>query len=632
MMPHEAGLRFDKNHVFCTVCSIKGRKTALPVQVDPHVCADVSARCPVPVPDTAEEIVSVAQLDKSDRRAFHAVATGALGESVFKRKASLKRLVDAGLVDSWKEPAAAKLTPLGEAFAASNALGEGIGGQVQIGMFDAPPRAVGAPEPAPVIVAESAPVAPAVESDEASDPWPTPDRWYELAKKQADRFWSKVDKSGDCWIWTAGRSSENYGRFQINEKGWRNGRPVQKNVVAHRLAWELTNGPVSDDLVVMHICDNPPCCNPAHLRPGTQGENVRDCADKGRIASGERHGSRTKPERVMRGATHYKATIGEDEVHKIRAMAAEGMRACDISRSLGVKVNIVRNVRDGRSWKSVPVAGEAQSKPLISWAGGKGKLLKGILPLLPQKFGRYFEPFAGGAALFFRLRPKGAYLADANPHLVRIYRAVRDHADDVIAAFREHKNEREYYDGVRADFNGGYGDDIWRAAALMYMNKAGFNGVCRFNNDGEYNVPFGDGEPKTLCDVDNIRACSALLQESTVEQADFRVVESLAKPGDLVFLDSPYLPEKASSFVKYTKDGFSAQDHADVAALFRRLAARGVHVLASNSDTPKARELYAGFEIRTLYRANSVNSKASARGGKSEILVLGGTWTPRGAS
>lgn len=487
-------------------------------------------------------------------------------------------------------------------------------------------------EAAPVILAEPAPAAPAAEAEEARDSWPTPDRWYELAKQQADRFWSKVDKSGDCWTWTAGRSSLNYGRFQINEKGWRNGRPVQKHVIAHRLAWELTHGPVSDDLVVMHICDNPPCCNPAHLRPGTQGENVRDCAGKGRIASGDRHGSRTKPERVMRGETHYKATIGEDEVHKIRAMATEGMRACDISRSLGVKVNIVRDVRDGRSWKSVPVTGEAQPRPLISWVGGKSKLLKGILPLLPATFGRYFEPFAGGAALFFRLRQKGAYLADANPHLVRIYRAVRDHADDVIAALSEHKNDREYYDGVKADFNAGYGDDIWRAAALMYMNKAGFNGVCRFNGCGEYNVPFGDGAPKTLCDIDNIRACSALLQESAVEQADFRAAESLANPGDFVFLDSPYLPENASSFVKYTKDGFSAQDHADVAALFRRLAARGVHALASNSETPRARELYAGFEIRTLYRSNSVNSKASARGGKPEILVLGGTWAPRGAS
>lgn len=279
-----------------------------------------------------------------------------------------------------------------------------------------------------------------------------------------------------------------------------------------------------------------------------------------------------------------------------------------------------------------PDTAGATTRPLIKWPGGKGKLLKGIVPLLPPTFGRYLEPFAGGAALFFRLRPTGAYLADANQHLVRIYRAVRDHADDVIVALKEHKNDRAYYDGVRADFNSGYGDDIWRAAALMYMNRAGFNGLCRFNNDGMYNVPFGDGAPKTLCDADNIRACSALLQETTVELADFRNVEGVAQAGDLVFLDSPYLPENASSFVKYTKDGFSAQDHEDVAAIFRRLAARGVHVLASNSDTPKARELYAGFEIRTLTRANSVNSKASARGGKAEILVLGGTWTPKEAT
>lgn len=274
----------------------------------------------------------------------------------------------------------------------------------------------------------------------------------------------------------------------------------------------------------------------------------------------------------------------------------------------------------------------AATKPLIKWAGGKGKLLNGILPALPATFGRYFEPFAGGLALFFRLQPRGAYLADANKHLVRIYRAVRDHADDVIAALQEHKNDRAYYDRIRDDFNDGYGDDIWRAAALMYMNRAGFNGVCRFNGDGKYNVPFGDGKPKTLCDVENIRACSALLQQSTLEWADFRAVENVAQAGDLVFLDSPYLPENAGSFVNYTKEGFSAQDHEDVAALFRRLVARGVHALASNSDTPRARELYAGFEIRTLCRSNSVNSKASARGGKAEILVLGGTWTPRGAS
>lgn len=272
------------------------------------------------------------------------------------------------------------------------------------------------------------------------------------------------------------------------------------------------------------------------------------------------------------------------------------------------------------------------TKPLIRWAGGKGKLLKSIMPLLPPTFGRYLEPFAGGLALFFRLRPRGAYISDANPHLVRIYRAVRDHADDVIVALQEHKNDRTYYEGVRKDFNAGYGDDVWRAAALIYMNRAGFNGVCRFNGDGGYNVPFGDGAPKTLCDVDNIRACSALLQESTVELADFRKVESVAQPGDFVYLDEPYIPEKKSSFVKYTKDGFSEQDHEDVASLFRRLAARGIHVLASNSDTPRARELYAGFEIRTLLRANSVNSKASGRGGKTEILVLGGTWTPRGES
>lgn len=92
-----------------------------------------------------------------------------------------------------------------------------------------------------------------------------------------DRFWSKVDKSGDCWVWTAAVSSKGYGRFKLNGK----------LVSPHRLAWEWANGPIPDGLVVCHECDNPPCVNPAHLKLGTQSQNMLDCVSRGRNYTNE---------------------------------------------------------------------------------------------------------------------------------------------------------------------------------------------------------------------------------------------------------------------------------------------------------------------------------------------------------
>jgi len=279
-----------------------------------------------------------------------------------------------------------------------------------------------------------------------------------------------------------------------------------------------------------------------------------------------------------------------------------------------------------------PAAPTVETRSPWRWVGGKGALLPDIMAAMPEKFGRLLVPFVGGGALVFAMPGRVAYISDANTHLMNAYVAIRDRVEDLILALQDHKNDRDYYDAVVESFNDGYGDDVWRAGAFIYMNKVCFNGLCRYSRRTGFNVPFGDNPSATICDADNLRACSAALQKIEIAAEDFRAVEERTQPGDLVYLDPPYVPEsKTSAFTGYWGK-WGDEEHEAVAAIFRRLAARGVHVLASNSDTPKARELYSGFEIRTLTRANSVNSKASARGGKAEILVLGGTWTPRGAS
>lgn len=92
----------------------------------------------------------------------------------------------------------------------------------------------------------------------------------------ADRFWAKVDRGGDCWLWTGEKNRHGYGRFDL----WHEGKRTR--IFAHRLVLRLIGEPPGDDQVVMHICDNPPCVNPGHLRVGTQADNMQDAVAKGR--------------------------------------------------------------------------------------------------------------------------------------------------------------------------------------------------------------------------------------------------------------------------------------------------------------------------------------------------------------
>lgn len=105
------------------------------------------------------------------------------------------------------------------------------------------------------------------------------------ARPVADRFWEKVDRSGGpdaCWPWIAALEHDGYGRFQTSHQG------QARKVRAPRMAWLLTHGDIPDALCICHRCDNPPCCNPAHLWLGTNLENTQDKMQKGRHVSGKR--------------------------------------------------------------------------------------------------------------------------------------------------------------------------------------------------------------------------------------------------------------------------------------------------------------------------------------------------------
>jgi DNA adenine methylase len=282
---------------------------------------------------------------------------------------------------------------------------------------------------------------------------------------------------------------------------------------------------------------------------------------------------------------------------------------------------------DWRAYAKDPLAAEEPARPFLKWAGGKAQLLPEIVARVPASFGGYHEPFIGGGAVFFALAAGGrlgggASLSDVNPNLVETWRAIRDDVEGVIAALGPHVNEAEHFYRVRA-LEPGALTLAARAARVIYLNKTGFNGLYRENRSGRFNVPFGRYANPTICDAPNLRAVSKALQGVSIEVRDFRSVLERAVPGDFVYFDPPYVPlSSTASFTAYSRGGgFGPEEQRALRDVFAELAARGVHVLLSNSDVPIVRELYRGFRIEQVWARRPINSNPDARGAVAEVLV-----------
>lgn len=264
---------------------------------------------------------------------------------------------------------------------------------------------------------------------------------------------------------------------------------------------------------------------------------------------------------------------------------------------------------------------QGHARPFLKWVGGKGRVLPQLIPLLPDRFEAYYEPFIGGGAMFFSLQPKNAALWDINEELITCYRVIRDQVEDLIAALRLHRYEKDYYYALRA-LDPATMAPVQRAARTICLNRTGFNGLYRVNRSGGFNVPFGRHSNPTICDASNLRLCSEALAGVQLENQDFIELADNAKRGDFVYFDPPYVPRSpTSAFTSYSAAGFKLVDQQRLAELFARLAKRGVKVMLSNSDVPLVHELYDGFSIDIVMASRNINSRADRRGAISEVVV-----------
>lgn len=159
------------------------------------------------------------------------------------------------------------------------------------------------------------------------------------------RFWSKVrvDEASGCWIWTASKNRQGYGKY-------RNGG--SSSLPAHRVAYEILVGPLGE-LLACHRCDTPPCVNPAHIFGGTCADNHADRNAKGRQASGDRNGQRLHPESVPRGERNGRARLQPGDVVIIRAELAAGTTKASLARRFRVSETVIRHVGQRKSWRHI---------------------------------------------------------------------------------------------------------------------------------------------------------------------------------------------------------------------------------------------------------------------------------------
>lgn len=263
-------------------------------------------------------------------------------------------------------------------------------------------------------------------------------------------------------------------------------------------------------------------------------------------------------------------------------------------------------------------------KPFLKWAGGKYKILDKLQSkLLPGS--RLIEPFTGSGAVFLNVNYDSYLLADSNKDLIDLFQAVQSRGAEFVdyagQLFTEQNNTEAAYYRLRAEFN--TTQDAWRKSALfVYLNKHCFNGLCRYNAKGCFNVPYGWYAKPALPAAEILNFSERAVRAEFVV-ADFKATMIRAVAGDMVYCDPPYVPlDATANFTSYTAEGFGLQQQQELATAANELAARGVNVLVSNHATDLTRELYAGAQVTEFEVQRFISCKGENRKKVKEILAF----------
>ena len=257
--------------------------------------------------------------------------------------------------------------------------------------------------------------------------------------------------------------------------------------------------------------------------------------------------------------------------------------------------------------------------PILRWAGSKRKLLTTLLAHVPSQFGRYVEPFAGSACLFFALKPTRAVLGDINSELIHTYRVMRDHPRRLARRIHALPRTSDEYYRIRSvplqDL-----DAITRAVHFVYLNRLCFNGVYRTNRSGQFNVPLG-AKTGEIPPERSFYRCSIALRGAKCVDTDFEQSCRMVKRDDFVYLDPPYSSSVRPRYGEYGYDSFQPLDLGRLESCLKTLDSVGAQFLLSYADSPEIRGMADKWRITDVSARRHVAGFARHRETVTEVLI-----------
>jgi len=263
-------------------------------------------------------------------------------------------------------------------------------------------------------------------------------------------------------------------------------------------------------------------------------------------------------------------------------------------------------------------------RPFLKWAGNKFRIIDRVQKKLPAGE-RLIEPFTGSGAVFLNTDYEQYLLCDSNRDLIDLYTLIKEDGPEFIQRvrrlFTEKSNTPERYYKLRDEFNR-CAEVERRAALFIYLNRHGYNGLCRYNASGGFNVPFGRYKRPYFPERE-IRLFHDKAQRAHFLHQDFVATMLKSKKGDVIYCDPPYLPLSSSAnFTSYSAGGFDMSQQQKLAELSNACAERGVPVLISNHNTPEAKEIYNKAQLQRFFVQRYISCKGKTRSKAGELLAL----------
>lgn len=265
-----------------------------------------------------------------------------------------------------------------------------------------------------------------------------------------------------------------------------------------------------------------------------------------------------------------------------------------------------------------------KSRAFLKWAGGKYNLVDAISQHLPAAE-CLIEPFVGAGSVFLNTDFPTYQLNDINADLINLYQLLQTEHQrfitDARTFFTARTNQRDCYIGLRQQFNLSV-DPYERALLFLYLNRHGYNGLCRYNLSGKFNVPFGSYKKPYFPEAE-LHYFAEKSQRATFSCHSYQQVMQTAAPDAAIYCDPPYVPlSKTASFTSYARQGFDLDDQAQLANLAEQAQQRGISVVISNHDTTWTRKIYQQATLYSLQVGRSISQKGASRGKVAELFAV----------